>query len=331
MNRFLVITTINSPSASLRRHAETAQGWDIVVVADKKTPASWDLPGTYFLSVDEQLASMGAFAAGLPFNHYGRKNLGYLYAIRNAAGVIAETDDDNEPLPSFLKDCGRFVKARRVAKTGWENIYTHFTAKRVWPRGFPLEFINASFLGRSRLTEEIERDCPVQQFLANGDPDVDAVYRLTVQAPVTFDSNRVSIAQGTYCPFNSQNTVWWPDAFPLLYLPSFVSFRMTDIWRSFVAQICLFALGKEIFFGPATVSQARNEHSLMRDFRDEIDGYMNNAKIMGILSGLPLSVRLEDTGKNMMACYEALVSNGIIPKEELALVELWMRAINEKH
>jgi hypothetical protein len=30
---------------------------------------------------------------------------------------------------------------------------------------------------------------------------------------------------------------------PLLYLPSHCCFRMTDIWRSFIAQRCLWELG----------------------------------------------------------------------------------------
>ena len=44
---------------------------------------------------------------------------------------------------------------------------------------------------------------------------------------------------------------------------------MTDIWRSFVAQRIAWANGWAILFHEPTVWQDRNEHNLMRDFRDE--------------------------------------------------------------
>ncbi|MBV5271274.1 MAG: DUF288 domain-containing protein, partial [Afipia sp.] len=68
-------------------------------------------------------------------------------------------------------------------------------------------------------------------------PDVDAIYRLTLPLPQSFrEEQPVALGRNVWCPFNSQNTTWWKEAAPLLYLPSFCSFRMTDIWRSFVAQ-----------------------------------------------------------------------------------------------
>ena len=63
------------------------------------------------------------------------------------------------------------------------------------------------------------------------DPDVDAVYRLTRKTPLFFDraAEPVVLASDTWTPFNSQNTLFYREAFPLLYLPCHVSFRMTDI------------------------------------------------------------------------------------------------------
>jgi len=64
-----------------------------------------------------------------------------------------------------------------------------------------------------------------------------------------------------------------PEAFPLIYLPCHVSFRMTDIWRSSSRrQLCG---RKAIDSVPQRyVVQERNEHNLMKDFRDEVDGYL---------------------------------------------------------
>jgi hypothetical protein len=144
---------------------------------------------------------------------------------------------------------------------------------------------------------------------------------------VKFKRANVVLLPGTYCPFNSQNTIWWPEAYPLLYLPSYVSFRMTDIWRSFVAQICLHRVGKPLAFRSPTVFQERNEHSFIRDFKDEIPGYLNNANIMRRLESLELSNRFQDIGKNLLRCYEELAATGLIPSAELLLVHLWLDEI----
>ena len=157
----------------------------------------------------------------------------------------------------------KLVTGKLVKKSGWENVYTHFSNAKIWPRGLPLECINDSFQHKSALDTPAQFDCPIQQHLADGDPDVDAVYRLTNIGDIKFKSETIILADGTFCPFNSQNTIWWSEAYPLLYLPSFVSFRMTDIWRSFIAQICLYKLGKYLAFKEATVYQERNEHSLI--------------------------------------------------------------------
>jgi hypothetical protein len=104
---------------------------------------------------------------------------------------------------------------------------------------------------------------------------------------------------------------------------------MTDIWRSFVAQICLYQLGKYIAFREPTMFQVRNEHSFIRDFEDEIPGYLNNAKIMEILSSLDLSNKPYETGKNLRLCYESLVAAGIMPEDELQLIDLWLRDLDK--
>jgi hypothetical protein len=73
--------------------------------------------------------------------------------------------------------------------------------------------------------------------------------------------------------------------------------------------------------------QARNEHSLVRDFADEIDGYLNNAGIMELLSNIRLSDEPNQIGPNMRVCYERLVEAKIVPQNELHLVDLWLKDI----
>lgn len=322
----IVITTINQPTEAVKRIASTCPEWTFLVVGDKKTPANWSYANVEYLSAAQQL-EMGSFATECPFNHYARKNVGYLWAAARGAEIIAETDDDNIPYDTFLKDISRSVHGRAVRKSGWENVYTHFTPDKIWPRGFPLEVITKSLAKLSDLSEPQDFDCPVQQYLADGDPDVDAVYRMTIVAETKFQPNTVVLEPGTFCPFNSQNTLFWRDAFPLLYLPAYVSFRMTDIWRSFVAQACLYAMGKALAFREATVFQERNQHSLIKDFRDEVPGYLHNVRIVEILSGLRLSPDPAGAANNVRACYEALIQAEIVPAREMPLLELWLREL----
>jgi hypothetical protein len=104
---------------------------------------------------------------------------------------------------------------------------------------------------------------------------------------------------------------------------------MTDIWRSFIAQICLYKARKYIAFGKPTMYQTRNEHTLTKDFADEIPGYLNNSRIMELLSSTTLSDNPNQIGSNMRACYERLVEAGIVRRDELHLVDLWLRDMRQ--
>jgi hypothetical protein len=148
--------------------------------------------------------------------------------------------------------------------------------------------------------------------------------------PVVFRKGRqVALGAGAWCPFNSQNTVWFPPAYPLLYLPSCCSFRMTDIWRSFVAQRIAWENGWSVLFRSPDVSQERNEHNLMRDFVDEIPGYVHNRAIGERLERLKLAAGPENTADNLIRCYEELVRLAVVGAQEIALVKAWEEDVAE--
>ena len=77
-----------------------------------------------------------------------------------------------------------------------------------------------------------------------------------------------------------------------MYLPSTCTFRMTDIWRSFIAQRILWENDSNLLFHSASAEQDRNEHNLLKDFKDEVPGYENNQLIIDILTNLKLKKRL---------------------------------------
>jgi hypothetical protein len=99
---------------------------------------------------------------------------------------------------------------------------------------------------------------------------------------------------------------------------------MTDIWRSFVAQRLAWANGWGVLFHESTVSQTRNVHDLMRDFRDEVPGYLENQAICAALEDLDLPAGTENLAGNMRVAYGCLVNGGWIDEKELDLLDAWL-------
>jgi hypothetical protein len=301
------------------------RGYSFYVIGDVPSPSDFAIDGCEFYSLDRQRATGLKIAEILPNRHYSRKNIGYLLAIATQPGMLLETDDDNMPLAEFWEPRKRVQPMRALAGNGWTNIYGYFTEANIWPRGLPLDSVQAK-LPEFDTLPELDVDCPIQQGLADEDPDVDAIYRLLLPLPITFRKDRrLALASGTWCPFNSQNTAWFPDAWPLLYLPSYCSIRMTDIWRSFIAQRIAWENGWAVLFKGPDVYQERNEHNLMRDFADEVPGYLNNRMIGSRLAALKLAAGVENIGANLLLCYEEMVRLDLIPQKELPLVEAWLQ------
>jgi hypothetical protein len=306
-----------------------SDGLQFIVIGDRKGPARFSLAPAELVSIEQQKELPFKLVRSLPEKHYARKNLGYLVAMSRGCDSIYETDDDNEPtdlwhVRSLEADAHRVHKK---SESHWANAYGAYSSELIWPRGLPLN------LARRRFQEDFELSsapvkaiAPIQQGLANGSPDVDAVWRLILDHDFTFDeAPSLLLPRGVWCPFNSQNTWWWKPAFPLLYLPSHCSFRMTDIWRSFVAQRCLWELDYELEFHHADVKQLRNEHDLMRDFDQETVGYLRNEEIRKILENCALLPGSAHVAANLLACYQALVRAAVVPDKELELVEAWIQ------
>ncbi len=346
-----VLTTIQEPTDDVRElHRRLLEsGGGLVIAGDAKGPAAWDLPESYFLSLSAQLESGFSLAHALPTGHYARKNIGYLHAIRSGADCIYETDDDNAPLDSWGPRPEAVSKVRKTESISgcqdfslsgfssqWVNVYRYFSNDlNIWPRGLPLNEIHSAPPLTSDLrppTSDLRSStsdirAPIQQGLVNGSPDVDAIWRLTQDRPFEFEPrDSVWLAPGQWCPFNTQSTWWFPVAYPLLYVPSYCSFRMCDIWKSFIAQRCLWAMGFGIVFHAPEVFQQRNEHNLMKDFEDEVPGYLQNPRIAEVLDGLNLSGVPSD---DLRSCYKALVKEGFFPDREFMLVDCWLADLGE--
>jgi hypothetical protein len=328
----VVVTSISAPNAVLRELASQckARGFSFYLIGDVPSPGDFSIEGCDFYSLERQRETGFKIAAVLPTRHYARKNIGYLLAMRTRSTMLIETDDDNLPSQEFWLTRESVQRVPVLAGTGWSNVYAYFSDVNIWPRGLPLDAIR-DVLPTFEGLPETDAECPIQQGLADDNPDVDAIYRLVLPLPVRFRKDRrVALGAGAWCPFNSQNTAWFPKAYPLLYLPSYCSFRMTDIWRSFVAQRISWENGWSVLFKGPDVCQERNEHSLMRDFGDEVPGYLNNRSIAARLEALKLRAGPENIGDNLIRCYEEMVGMGIIGADEIPLVKAWVQDVAEQ-
>lgn len=330
MKTALVITSIShSENPVLLAYARQSAQHDVdfIVMGDHKSPADFNLSGCSYYPLEKQKDLPYQLAKLLPAGHYSRKNLGYLQAMSQQAPLLIETDDDNFPLENFWQHREVRVTGRLASGKRWINAFQFFNADKIWPRGFALRDPEA---GKPVLVQESgPLFSPVQQYLANGAPDIDAIQRLANDVQVEFRSGEpLLLASGSICPFNSQNTVWFPEAYALLYLPSTCSFRMCDIWRSFVVQRVLHACGWYLSFHSPTVYQERNPHNLLQDLEEETAGYLFNEKIVDALWNLELKPGAGNIPQNIKTCYGLLVSLGLLDLSELMLLDAWLNDVS---
>jgi hypothetical protein len=324
--KFIIITSIFQPTVAVKKIA-TMSDYQLIVVGDNKSPSDWQCENVIYLSVADQQKLDYPILKDLPYNHYCRKMIGYLFAIEHGAEIIIDTDDDNIPYDNwgFPEFEGEFECIER--DKGFMNIYSEFTAQKIWPRGLPLSLINSPNI-YTKLCKKA--NIGIWQGLADGDPDVDAIYRLTDNTPCHFNKRApIIIDKGTISPFNSQNTAFAKELFPLLYLPSFVSFRFTDILRGIVAQPVMWQADYLLGFTEATVVQERNVHNYMKDFELEIPMYQLAERSFQI--ALDAVSRSKTITQNIFEVYLELHRNdAIVSHEEILLLEKWLKHFNKK-
>lgn len=320
----IVITTIFPPTRAVQDFSKR-EDWTLVVAGDRKTPADWACENVEFLSATAQENRDFKLSGILPWNHYCRKMTGYLEGIRLGAEIIVDTDDDNIPKSgwSFPEVAGTYETT--ADDLGFVNVYGAFTKMPIWPRGFPLERILLPE-ARAPRGDEKEARVGIWQGLADGDPDVDAIYRLTNNEPCNFDERApIVLGQGTWCPFNSQNTMFVRELFPLLYLPAFVTFRFTDILRGLIAQPIMWAAGYRLGFTSATVVQERNPHDYLKDFQSEIPCYLHAQQVADTVTA---AVKPNASiAENLYTAYEALLARDIVQQEEMQVLSAWLEDV----
>lgn len=325
--KYIIITSIFEPTEAVIKFSKL-NDYKLIVVGDKKSPDNYQVDNVTFLSIEDQEKFDFELPKVLPYNHYCRKMIGYLYAMQEGANIMVDTDDDNIPKENWVFPDFKGNFETIPGDQGFINIYQHYTKDHIWPRGLPLNRITSNYDDVFAKISKKDMKVGIWQGLADEDPDVDAIYRLTSNKFVNFaEQDPCVIDKGTISPFNTQNTAIRKELFPLMYLPTYVTFRFTDILRGFIAQPIMWLYDYHLGFIDATVVQKRNEHDFMVDFNSEIPMYLHTEKVMELVAGA--ISKDQSISDNVYNAYNALLKNNIVVDDEMRTLSAWLKDVEK--
>jgi hypothetical protein len=209
-----------------------------------------------------------------------RRNIGFVEAYNMGADIVATVDDDNIPYESWGKDIlvGKEVEIDMYAPT--VEVFDPLSVTKtnqVWHRGYPIQLLKERFLVKS--AGKGKRKVLVQADLWDGDPDIDAIARLTFKPMVKYDEIKGPYGSDTISPFNSQNTFLAREVIPYYAVIPHVG-RMDDIWGGYIMQKYF---PKSVVYNKASVFQDRNVQDLITNLEKEVIGYRNTQKLVNDL------------------------------------------------
>ncbi|HEX6488862.1 MAG TPA: hypothetical protein VF137_08350 [Candidatus Dormibacteraeota bacterium] len=335
MSAAIVTTTIYVPKL-LENYIEDAVAGGhgdtrFIVIGDRKTPPeaksySAGLAAEHGVSLEfqdpddqvEYLERYPELLDHLPWNSIQRRNIGLLRAYELGCDPIITIDDDNflldrdfVGLHSLAGRSGRF--AALGSDTGWADVCQELEEIRGVPfyhRGFPP---GERWKPSQNTWSEREGRVVVNAGLWLGDPDVDALQRLVypIEA-VRYKRDQepnFALAEGSWSPFNSQNTALAREIMPAYFLSPRIG-RFDDIWASYV--ICRIAehRGDLIAYGKPVVRQDRNPHDYWKDMDMEREPWRVTDRLCARLR------EIQVTGDDYAAGLDAVIAG----------LEEWVRA-----
>jgi hypothetical protein len=289
----LCTTTINVPHV-LKLYRACDADVKFFIATDDKTPLDAPVWGE-LSNFDATRGEDWKCSPLIGFSSIQRRNIAFLEALRWGADAIVSIDDDNAPTSTnyfeqitapLLQPFNGIMSNNINSDQSWFDVgsllYPH--AKH---RGLPVGYAPE----RNQFTHVVDQRVGVAAGVCLGDPDIDAVTRIS-RAPEVHQvsqllENGVVNNPHTWTVFNSQNTAIRRELVPAWGMLPFVG-RMDDIYASLIAQRVMRERGMAVHFGRPYVWQQRNEHNLVKDLRGEIDGYENVAKLADVLDHIVL-------------------------------------------
>jgi len=286
MNKFIVTTTIQKPTEATLKFIEKSD-WHLIVVGDLKTPHETysKLDCTYIHPEQQELLNK-ELSDHIGWNCIQRRNMGFLFAYKEGVDILATVDDDNIPFDTWGTEL--FVNEDidvdiYTSDNGFFDPLSVTNHNDLWHRGYPIELVptknNTKHIGVEK------RKVLVQADLWDGDPDIDAICRLSKMPEVKFDLTK-PFASNQISPFNSQNTFLAREVIPYYMMLPHVG-RMDDIWASYFVQE---KFPNTVIYNTPSVYQERNEHDIVLDLEREVIGYRNTLKLLEKQYSLPSEV-----------------------------------------
>jgi len=274
MKKVIVTTTINPPTKAIRLFEEM-EDWDLVVIADRKTPEDYTLRRGILVTPEMQEQYDPSLSEAIGWNCIQRRNFGLLWAHDMRADVVAVVDDDNIPYEHWGRN---LMIGQPVEVNYYETALPAFdpvgatNERHIWHRGYPLQLLpqrDYTVCKKRSITADVQAD------FWNGDPDIDAICRMEHAPAASFEPGWFPLASNALSPFNSQNTFLKASMLGAYFLFPHIG-RMDDIWASYYVQ----SKGAVVVYGAPTVFQERNAHNLVKDMKAEYIGYENNLDIV---------------------------------------------------
>lgn len=285
MKKFIVTTTINNPTQATLKFCQIADrdNWNFIIIGDTKTPHDEYIKlensfnNVKYLSPTEQDELYPELSEIIGWKTIQRRNIGFVYAYKNGADIVATVDDDNIPYDNWGVNL-------HVGKTIDVDLYESeldvfdplsiTKENHIWHRGYPIEFLQKRH--RVEYKGKTKRRVLIQADLWDGDPDIDAIARLTHKPIVKYSDITEPYCSNKISPFNSQNTFLHRDVIPFYSVLPFIG-RMDDIWGGYILQ---HYFPNSVIYAPSTVYQDRNIQDLITNLEKEIIGYRNTLQLI---------------------------------------------------
>jgi hypothetical protein len=278
MKKIIVTTTINSPTTATIKFAEIAQrdNWGFIIVGDTKTPHDEYLqmelkyPNVKYLTPEEQEKHHKEISDFIGWRTIQRRNIGFIVAYKMGADIVATVDDDNIPYENWGQN---LYVGKTIDVDLYEpelNVFDPLSVTKdnyIWHRGYPIEYLQKRHMVEYK--GKTKRKVLIQADLWDGDPDIDAMARLTYKPIVKYSDIKEPYCSNKISPFNSQNTFLSRDVIPYYSVLPFTG-RMDDIWGGYILQNYF---PNSVIYNSSSVYQDRNLQDLITNLEKEIIGY----------------------------------------------------------
>ena len=150
MKKAIVTTTIYSPSEAMLKYVQMSD-WHLIIVGDLKTPHDLyrklesENDNVTYLSPEDQERDYKELSDKIGWNSIQRRNVGFVYAYKTGADIVATVDDDNIPYDNWGKniligqeiDCDCYQPDNKKVFDPLSITKDNY----LWHRGYPIQLL----------------------------------------------------------------------------------------------------------------------------------------------------------------------------------------------